>query len=346
MESSTTSDPRQFDVERVGRYLERHVEGFRRPMTARKFSGGQSNPTFLIEAASGSYVLRRQPPGQLLKSAHAVDREYRVIEALSRTPVPVPRPYHLCEDREVMGSMFYVMGFVPGRVLWDPALPDVPRESRVAHYEALVANLAALHDVDVAAAGLADYGRAGNYFERQIAVWTKQYRASQTDDHAGMERLIEWLPASCVADEGAPSLVHGDYRIDNLIFDAKAPKVLATLDWELSTLGSGLADLAYFCMCLRLPPGASIRGLGDQDRAALGIPDERAIVERYCELRGMPMVAHWSFYLAFSYFRLAAILQGVKKRALDGNASADNARDMGAMAYTLADTGASLTHAP
>ncbi len=338
-----SGDAHALDVERLSQYLERHLEGFQGPLTARKFPGGQSNPTFLLTARSGEYVLRRQPPGPLLKSAHAVDREYRVLKALSRTAVPVPRPYHLCEDREVIGSLFYVMARVKGRVFWDPALPEVARSSRAAYHEALVDNLAALHAVDVDAAGLADYGRAGNYFERQIAVWTKQYRASQTDHHAGMERLIAWLPANCVADEGPPSLVHGDYRIDNLIFDAQGPKLLATLDWELSTLGNGLADLAYLCMCLRLPPDAPIRGLAGEDRAALGIPDEAALVARYCALRGMPGVPHWSFYLAFSYFRLAAILQGVKRRAQEGNASARNAPEMGAMAYTLADAGASLT---
>ena len=337
-----TTDPHRFDVDKVTRYLEAHIEGFQGPMTAKKFSGGQSCPTFLLQARSGNYVLRRQPPGQLLKSAHAVDREYRVQQALANTAVPVPRVYHLCEDRDVMGSMFYVMSFVPGRVFWKPSLPELPREARATYYDALLRALAALHDVDVERAGLADYGRAGNYLERQIGVWTKQYRATQTEQHAGMEALMAWLPAHCPVESGRPSLVHGDFRIDNLIFHPTQPDVVAILDWELSTLGSPLADLAYFCMCLRLPPDAHIAGLGDRSRAELAIPTEEVIVARYCELRGIAPIVHWNFYLAFSFFRLAAILQGVKKRALDGNASSEIAREMGELASPLATMGAEL----
>jgi aminoglycoside phosphotransferase (APT) family kinase protein len=337
-----SSDSHQFDVDKLTRYLEGRVEGFQGPMCAEKFAGGQSNPTFLLRARSGNYVLRRQPPGQLLKSAHAVDREYRVLAALARTNVPVARVYHLCEDREVIGSLFYVMSYEEGRIFWNPALPELPSAERASYYDALLKALAALHDVDVEAAGLADYGRAGNYFERQVGVWTKQYRAAETERLDGMESLIEWLPARCPADAGRPSIAHGDFRIDNLIFHPTEPRVIAILDWELSTLGDPLADLAYFCMCLRLPSNGHIAGLRGQSARELCIPGEREIVDRYCELRGLPPIAHWNFYLAFSFFRLAAILQGVKKRALDGNASSGKALQVGNFAGPLAAMGAAL----
>ena len=337
-----SNDIHQFDTDKLARYLEDRIPGFRGPLVATKFAGGQSNPTFMLEAQSGRYVLRRQPPGELLKSAHAVDREFRVLVALADTGVPVPRAYHLCEDRDVIGSIFYVMGFAAGRIFWDPSLPELERGARAPIYSAIVATLAALHDVDVNAVGLADYGRAGNYFERQIGVWTKQYRASETERLEAMETLIEWLPANCPQDDGPPSLVHGDFRIDNLIFDPVDPKIIAILDWELSTLGNPLADLAYFCMCLRLPSVGHIPGLLGKDRAELGVPDEEAIVRRYCELRGIPAIAHWNFYLAFSFFRLAAIAQGVKKRALGGNASSARAGQVGAMTVHLAAAAAAL----
>ena len=334
----------KFDSDKLARYLEDRIPGFKGPLVATKFAGGQSNPTFMLEAQSGRYVLRRQPPGELLKSAHAVDREFRVIVALAATDVPVPRAYHLCEDRDVIGSMFYVMGFATGRIFWDPSLPELARGARAPIYSAIVETLAALHSVDVNGVGLADYGRAGNYFERQIGVWTKQYRASETERLEAMETLIEWLPANCPQDDGPPSLVHGDFRIDNLIFDSVDPKIIAILDWELSTLGNPLADLAYFCMCLRLPPVGHIPGLLGKDRAELGVPDEEAIVRRYCQLRGIPAIAHWNFYLAFSFFRLAAIAQGVKKRALGGNASSTRAGQVGAMTVHLAEAAAALIH--
>ncbi len=337
-----TNDIHQFDTDKLARYLEDRIPGFRGPLVATKFAGGQSNPTFMLEARSGRYVLRRQPPGELLKSAHAVDREFRVLVALANTDVPVPRAYHLCEDRDVIGSMFYVMSFAAGRIFWDPSLAELDKGARAPIYAAIVETLAALHNVDVDAVGLADYGRAGNYFERQIGVWTKQYRASETERLEAMETLIEWLPANCPQDDGLPSLVHGDFRIDNLIFDAVDPKIIAILDWELSTLGNPLADLAYFCMCLRLPSVGYIPGLLGKDRGELGVPDEAAIVRRYCELRGIPAIAHWNFYLAFSFFRLAAIAQGVKKRALGGNASNARAGQVGDMARHLAEAAAAL----
>ncbi|AXL51103.1 aminoglycoside phosphotransferase [Paraburkholderia caffeinilytica] len=326
----------QFDTDALTRYLTAHVPGFHGPLSVEKFPGGQSNPTFLLNAQSGRYVLRRQPPGALLKSAHAVDREFRVISALGRTAVPVARAYHLCEDRDVMGSLFYVMSYEDGRIFWNPALPDVPVDKRGAIYDALLDTMAALHDVDIDEAGLSDYGRPGNYFARQIDIWSKQYRAAQTDILEAMESLIEWLPAHCPVEAGKPSLVHGDFRIDNLIFTHDAPQVRAVLDWELSTLGNPLADIAYFCMCLRLPPGSHIAGLAGLNRRTLGVPDEASIVERYCARRGMPSIENWNFYLAFSFFRLAAIAQGVKKRALGGNASNEKARQVGEMAGALA----------
>jgi aminoglycoside phosphotransferase (APT) family kinase protein len=332
----------QFDVEQLASYLTSHVPGFQGLASVEKFAGGQSNPTFLLKAQSGAYVLRRQPPGELLKSAHAVDREFRVLAALAQTPVPVARALHLCEDRDVIGSLFYVMSYEEGRIFWNPALPEVSIDERGDIYDALLGTMAALHDVDVEAVGLADYGRAGNYFARQIEVWTRQYRAAQTDELEAFEALIEWLPANCPAESGKPSLVHGDFRIDNLIFRHGEPQVQAVLDWELSTLGNPLADLAYFCMCLRLPPSGHIAGLEGLERAALGVPDEEAVIEQYCRLRGITAIEHWNFYLAFSFFRLAAIAQGVKKRALGGNASHDKAGQVGQMAGALAKMGVDL----
>lgn len=333
-----TSEPSSpaLDVEQLAHYLQQHVPGFRGPVQATKFAGGQSNPTFLLDTPGGRYVLRRQPPGQLLKSAHAVDREFRVLSALAETPVPIARAWHLCEDREVIGSLFYLMSYEEGRIFWDPALPEVDRDARRSYYASIVATLAALHDVDIDAVGLGDYGRPGNYFQRQIELWTKQYRAAETEQIVPMEALIDWLPAHCPADTQRPALVHGDFRIDNLIFANDTPRVRAILDWELSTLGNPLADLAYFCMCLRLPSKGHITGLRGQDRAALGIPEEDEMVDQYCKLRGLPALSNWNFYLAFSFFRLASIAQGVKARALQGNASNANAHEVGGMVEPLA----------
>ena len=337
-----TKDIKSLDTVKLAAYLEKQIEGFQGPLTAEKFSGGQSNPTFLLKARSGNYVLRRQPPGQLLKGAHAVDREYRVLEALRDTEVPVARAYQLCEDPEVIGSMFYVMSFVQGEIFWDPALPELAREKRMPLYGEAIRVLAALHDVDVNAVGLSDYGRSGNYFERQVGMWTKQYRAAETEPIEAMEKLIAWLPANTPSDDGQQSLVHGDYRFDNLIFHSTEAKVLAVLDWELSTLGHPFADLAYLCMCLRLPSFGQISGLAGKDREQLGVPTEAQIIAQYCALRGIGTIENWPFYLAFSYFRLAAILQGVMKRALDGNASNDKAIQVGQMAGKLAQTAVEL----
>ena len=316
------SDPNALDEAILAPYLERHVTGFEGLQAIRKFNAGQSNPTYLIEARSGRYVLRAKPPGQLLKSAHQVDREYRVMAALKATDVPVPPVLHLSEEASPIGRMFYVMAYVEGRVLWDPALPDAASpEERGAIYDAMNRVLAALHDVDVEAVGLGDFGRPGNYFERQLARWSGQYRASETERIEDMDRLIEWLEANLVADDGNVSLVHGDYRLDNMMFAPDRPEVIAVLDWELSTLGHPFADLSYQCMQWRLPHGSAFSGLGGVDRGALGLPTEAEYVALYCRRRGLSGVPDWTFHLAFSFFRLAAICQGVYKRALDGNAS-------------------------
>lgn len=320
----------------LGRYLEGAVEGFKGLRTAQKFSDGQSNPTFKLRAESGTYVLRRKPPGELLKSAHAVDREFRVLAALAQTDVPVARALHLCADENVLGSMFYVMEFVEGRVFWDPALPGLAPAERAEIYDQMNAVLAAIHSVDLEAVGLADFGRPGGYYDRQYATWVRQYRATETEAIPEMERIIDWLGANMVTDDGRVSLVHGDYRLDNVMFAPDAPRLIAVMDWELSTLGHPLADLAYQCMLWRMPPGPVLSGLEGLDRRALGLPTEEAYVARYCERMGLPGIENWPFYLVFGLFRLAAIVQGVKYRGLQGNASSDRALQVGALAAPLA----------
>jgi len=321
------------------RWLEQNVEGFEGPATLEKFKGGQSNPTFRLNAASGSYVLRRQPPGKLLKSAHAVDREYRVMQALAGTDVPVPRVYSLCEDRDVIGSLFYVMEFAQGRIFWNAALPELDScAQRAAVYDEMNRVLAALHKVDPAAVGLEEYGKPGNYFARQLTRWTGQYRASELRKISAMEELIAWLEQSRPPDDGRVALVHGDYRLDNLVFHPSEPRMIAVLDWELSTLGHPFADLAYQCMQLRMPAQqAATPGLGGLDRESLGIPSEADYVARYCQRTGIDGIDHWTFYLAFSFFRLAAIIQGVAKRAVDGNASNTRAAELGQWVEPLAE---------
>ncbi len=294
----------QLDLTAVEGWLTRHLPGFRGPLSAEKFAGGQSNPTFRLEAASGSYVLRRKPPGTLLKSAHAVDREYRVQKALAGTDVPVARMHVLCEDEGVIGSAFYVMEHVAGRNFLDPRLPDLDAPERTAIYDEMNRVLAAIHSVDVAAAGLEDYGPPGDYYRRQIGRWTKQYRASETEPVPAMDELIAWLDAHLPPDDGRRTLVHGDYRIDNMLFAPDRPDCVAVLDWELSTLGHPFADLAALLMQWRMPPGPEGRGLAGVDRAALGIPADAAFVDRYCErtrdrrhpsaqlLRGVRLLPH------------------------------------------------------
>jgi aminoglycoside phosphotransferase (APT) family kinase protein len=316
------SDPNALDEQALAAYLQTSVPGFSGLRQVKKFGSGQSNPTYMIEAASGCYVLRAKPPGQLLKSAHQVDREFRVMKALAPTAVPVPKVLHLSPEDSPIGRMFYVMAYVEGRIFWDPALPDVSgNEERAAIYDAMNATLAALHDVDLEEGGLAEFGKPGSYFERQISRWTSQYRASETETVADMDRLIDWLEHNQPPDDGRVSLVHGDYRLDNMIFAPDRPAVAAVLDWELSTLGHPFADLAYQCMQWRLPHTSGFKGLGGIDRQAIGLPSEPAYVESYCRRRGLAAIDNWTFCLAFSFFRLAAICQGVYKRALDGNAS-------------------------
>lgn len=327
------------DEQRLAAYLEEHLEGFRGPLSAEKFPGGQSNPTFRIDAASGVYVLRRKPPGKLLKSAHAVDREYRVISALANSDVPVARAYHLCTDEAVIGSMFYLMEYMDGRIFWDPALPELGPDERAAVYEEMGRVLAHIHAIDPGEHDLADFGKPGNYFERQFDRWSGQYRASETEAIADMETLMSWLAENMPPDDGRVALVHGDFRLDNLIFDPIEATIIAVVDWELSTLGHPLADLAYQCMQWHFPNTGRLRGLADVDIGKLGIPDEKTYVAAYLEQAGMPAVENWSFYLAFCFFRLAAIVQGVKKRALDGNASNPAALQMGELVYPLSALG-------
>lgn len=328
------------DEAKLAGYLEANIAEFQGPLTASKFAGGQSNPTFKIDAASGSYVLRRQPPGKLLKSAHAVDREYRVLAALADTDVPVAKVYHLCEDPEVIGSMFYIMEFCDGNVHWSSALEEIPsNEGRAKMYDEMNRVLVAIHSVDLEKVGLADYGRSGNYFQRQVDRWSAQYKASELTPIPEMDKVMAWLADNIPEDDGNVSLVHGDYRLDNLMFDKSNQEVIAVLDWELSTLGHPFADLAYQCMGLRLPSGKTngpSSGLAGLDPAALGIPSETEYVDKYCERMGIDKIANWSFYMAFSFFRLAAICQGVAKRAADGNASSKLASGVSGMVQPLA----------
>jgi aminoglycoside phosphotransferase (APT) family kinase protein len=314
-----------------------HVADFSGPIEVRQFAGGQSNPTFLIQTPGRRYVLRRKPAGKLLPSAHAVDREFRVMTALAGTEVPVAKAHALCEDPGVIGTAFYVMDYVEGRLFWDAALPEVAGADRRAIYEEMTRVIAALHAVDYAAVGLADFGKTGHYIERQVARWTQQYRASETETNAAMERLIGWLPEHIPADEET-SIVHGDFRLDNAIFHPREPRILAVLDWELSTLGHPLADLAYLCMRYHLSAD-EFRGLRGLDPAALQIPGELECVADYCRRRGREPVTpqEWTYFLAFNMFRLAAILQGVLARAIQGNASSTSALEAGRRARPLAE---------
>ena len=315
MNGGFPEDTRTLDV-----WAGAHVQGWRGPSVAKKFATGQSNPTYLIEAASGGYVLRRKPPGKLLRSAHMIEREYRVLRALEATGFPAPQALALCEDEHVIGTAFFLMAHVEGRIFWDPALPELKREERALIYDAMNETLAKLHTIDVAAVGLSDFGKPGNYFARQLQRWSEQYRASETAAIADMDRVIAWLEENVPPDDGRVALVHGDWRIDNMIFEGHGARLLAVLDWELSTLGHPFADLAYQCMHWRLPHHG-FRGLAGVDRAAQGLPSEADYVSAYCRRTGLKSVPHWTFLIAFSFFRYAAIAQGVYKRTLDGNAS-------------------------
>ena len=317
-------------------WMQDNVAGFEGPIEVFKFAGGQSNPTYRINATSGSYVLRRTPFGQLLPSAHAVDREFKVINGLYPTGFPVARPYGLCTDESVIGSWFYIMAMVEGRTIWDGAMPGATPEFRRQTYFAMIDTLAALHNTDVAAAGLSDYGKPGNYFGRQVDRWTKQYRLSETEQMPVMERLIEWLPAT-LPEQTRTSVVHGDYRIDNMIFDAKDPHVVAVLDWELSTLGDPLADFTYVAMAW-VTQNEGRSGVMDLDRAALGIPELDQMVERYCAATNRDGVPDMNWYFAYNFFRLAGIIQGIKKRVIDGTASSSHAQAMAERVFPLAES--------
>ncbi len=320
---------------RLAHWLRDHVEGFRGPLAAERFAGGQSNPTYRLRAGSGDYALRRKPPGPLLPSAHAVDREYRVMHALAATMVPVPRVHALCEDDAVIGSAFYVMEFLDGRIFWDQRLLELTAPERVAMFASMNRVIADLHSVDYAAIGLGEFGRPGNYLGRQIARWSRQYRASETEALAAIDNLIEWLPRH-LPPEGAAAIVHGDYRMDNLVFHKTEPRVIGVLDWELSTIGDPLADFAFHALTWRVTPEL-FRGLAGVDFAALGIPTETEYVAAYCRHTGRAAIAAWEFYLAYSLFRLAAILQGIAKRAIDGTASSTEAVDVGRLARPIGE---------
>ncbi len=314
----------RFDVGVLERYLMPRIPDFAGPLTVELFKGGQSNPTYKLITPARTYAMRAKPGpvAKLLPSAHAIEREFRVLSALAATEVPVPEVYCLCEDEGVIGRAFYVMQFVEGRVLWDQSLPGLSVAERGAIYDEMNRVIAALHTVDFAAIGLAGFGKPGNYFARQIGRWSKQYQASETEKIEEMDRLIEWLPQNIPAGDET-SIVHGDYRMDNLVFARDRPRILAILDWELSTLGHPLADFSYHCMSWHIPPGR-FRGIAGLDLAALGIPDEETYVRRYCERTGRDraeLMRHWEFYLAYNMFRLAAILQGIVKRVVDGTAS-------------------------
>jgi len=325
----------KLDLDALGAWMTANVPGYAGPLTYAKFAGGQSNPTYRLDTPECAYVLRRKPFGPILPSAHAVDREYRVIAGLHPTGFPVPRPYGLCEDAAVIGSAFYVMEMVEGRTIWDGAMPGATPAERTAHYEAMVDTLAALHNTDYAAAGLGDYGKPGNYFERQVGRWTKQYRAAETEQMESVERLIEWLPRT-LPEQTRTSIVHGDYRIDNMIFAPSEPKVIAVLDWELSTLGDPLADFSYLLMSwVTEPEGRS--GVLGMTGPETGIPTIEQVVERYCAATGRDGVPDLNWYFAYNLFRLTGIVQGIKKRIVDGTASSAQAEKTVAKIHGLAD---------
>lgn len=318
------------DIEKLSDYLTQQLDEFTGIKKSKKFNTGQSNPTYLLETAEKKYVLRKKPPGELLPSAHAVDREYRIIKALEETKVPVPRTVFLCNDESIIGTIFYVMEFVDGRIFWDPTLPEIDENKRMKVYEETVRIMAELHKIDVEKAGLLDFGKPGNYFERQVGRWIKQYRAAETESYPEVETLIAWLEKTMPDDDGLISIVHGDYRLYNMIFDHEEESMLALLDWELSTIGHPYADLAYQCMNWHIPQIGITPGLAGINLEKLGIPSEDDYVSNYCSKMGINSIPNWSFYLAFGFFRLAGIAQGVYKRSIQGNASADNAKELGA----------------
>lgn len=339
------SDAHSFNVGTLQTWLSQHLQGFAGPLSVEMFKGGQSNPTYKLITPSKSYVMRAKPGpvAKLLPSAHAVEREFKVMGGLYGTDVPVAQMHVLCEDESIIGRAFYVMEFVQGRVLWDQTIPTMNRQERGAIYDEMNRVIAALHTVPFAERGLADYGKPGNYFERQIGRWSKQYVSSVTQPIAEMDLLMAWLPAHMPAsalDASKVSIVHGDYRLDNLMFHPTEPKVMAVLDWELSTIGHPLADFSYHCMAWHIPPG-TFRGIGGIDLASLGIPSEAEYIHRYCDRTGLAqpqdLKTDWNFYLAYNMFRIAAILQGIAKRVEAGTASSTQAKASGAGARPMAE---------
>ena len=338
--ANMTENNNTLDQNILAPFLREKIDGFGELLEIEKFSGGQSNPTYKLTTNTGSFVLRAKPAGDLLKSAHQVDREYKVMLALQNTDVPVPKMFYLAnEEQSPIGRMFFVMEFLDGRIFWDPALSELAKENndeRTQIYDAMNASLAALHNVDINQTGLGDFGKPGDYFARQLSRWTQQYHSSEVDRIEEMHTLINWLEQNLPPDDGIVTLVHGDYRLDNMVFANDEAKVLGILDWELSTLGHPYADLAYQCMQWRLPNAGSFRGLAGIDRKSLGIPTEKEYVASYCKRRNIEAIQNWPFYVAFSFFRLAAILQGVYKRSLDGSASnPEKARTYGAAVPVL-----------
>ena len=331
----------RFNEQKLCEYLEHHVEGFAPPLSVRQFRGGQSNPTYELATRDRKYVLRRKPPGKLLPSAHAVDREYRIIAALYPTGFPVAKPHVLCEDESIIGTSFYVMDCVEGRIFWGPLLPDLSPDERFAIYDAMNATISRLHMLDYEKLGLADFGKPGNYIARQIARWTKQYLASETERIEEMHRLIAWLPEHLPTEERT-SIVHGDFRLDNMILHRERPEILAVLDWELSTIGDPLADFTYHLMQWQMPPGVSTSGamsLMDVDLMSLGIPEMDAYVAMYCRRTSRAMTPNMDYYAAYNFFRLAGILQGIVGRVRDGTAASENAEQSAAAVRPLAERG-------
>ncbi len=338
---TSVRDGHHFDLDSLERFLCTTVEGFRPPSTVRQYEGGQSNPTFLLETSVEQYVLRKQPPGQLLPSAHQVDREHRVMDALGNSEVPVPKMHALCEDTSVIGTKFYVMEMVEGRLFTTTALPDLTKDDRWMVYLDMARILAALHSIDPEDVGLGDFGRAGNYFARQVSRWSKQYLASQTEEIEAMNSLIEWLPDH-LPDETEPCIVHGDYRLGNVLLHQSEPRVVAVLDWELCTLGDGMADLGYWCQEYHSPASKKPGMIAGSNLEDLGIPNESELIEEYCKFANREKIANWLFYVIFNLFRSAGIIQGVYKRGLDGNASSPTALEYAGVARERSELAWSL----
>jgi aminoglycoside phosphotransferase (APT) family kinase protein len=337
-ETGLVRDGNRFDEERLAQYLYDTIPGFQGPLVVRQFEGGQSNPTFLLDTPNARYVLRRKPAGTLLKSAHAVDREFRIIRALASVDgIPVPEALVLCSDDSVIGSMFYVMRYVPGRIFWNCQMPDLGRAERAALYDSANQTLARLHTVDHTALGLADYGRPGNYFTRQISRWSRQYESSRTEDIPEMDKLMAWLPGAVNADEDLSCITHGDYSFHNLLVHPTEPRIVAVVDWELSTIGHPMGDLMYHTMEWYRPAGVDARGtLNGADLNALGIPSLERYVARYCERTGFTLSGNLDFHRAYNLFRVAAILQGVAQRSMNGNAASANADEITRLIKPLA----------